>query len=54
MLEEDHITEYLSEMDINRLAGPGEIQPRELAGMIARPLPIIFEKSRQVGNLLSN
>lgn len=30
MLEEDHIIEYLSEMDINRLAGPGEIQPREL------------------------
>lgn len=54
MLEEDHVTEYLSRMYINRLIGPGEVHPRELTGMIARPLPIIFEKPRQVGNFLSN
>lgn len=43
MVEEDQVTEYLSEMDVYRLIGPGEIHPRELAGMIVKPLPIIFE-----------
>ena len=54
MVEEDQVTEYLSKMDMHRLIGPGEIHPRELADMIVRPLPIIFEKSWQLRNILSN
>ena len=54
MVEEDQVTEYLSKMDMCRLIGPGEIHPRELADMIARPLPISFEKSWQLRNILSN
>lgn len=54
MVEEDQVTEYLSKMDIYRLIGPGEVHPRELADMITRPLPIICEKSWQLGNILSN
>lgn len=35
-------------MNIQQLIGPDE-----LASMIGRPLPVIFEKSWQLGNVLS-
>lgn len=54
LVEEDQVTEYLSKMDIYRLIGPCEIHPREVADMIVRPLPMIFEKWGQLGNILSN
>ncbi|GAB0184568.1 mitochondrial enolase superfamily member 1 [Grus japonensis] len=51
---EDQVQEYLRNLKVHKPMGPDEMHPwvsRELADQVARPLTIIFEKSRQSGEV---
>ena len=50
LVEEDRVRDHLSKLDIQRSTGLDGMHPwvlRELARVIARPLPIIFESSQR-------
>ncbi|PKU36532.1 rna-directed dna polymerase from mobile element jockey- hypothetical protein [Limosa lapponica baueri] len=57
LVEEDQVKEQLSELDTHKSMGPDGMHPRvlrELAEVIAEPLPIIFERSWRAGEVPEN
>ena len=56
-MEEGHVWEYLTKLEVRNSVCPDEIYPqvlRELASVILTPLSIIFERSWQLGQVLQN
>lgn len=54
MVEDNWVRNHLVKRDIQKPMGPDGIHPSvlsELVGIIARPLSIIFERSRQSGEV---
>ncbi|KFU98570.1 hypothetical protein N339_03836, partial [Pterocles gutturalis] len=53
----DQVRDHLRNLKVHKSMGPKEIHPwvlRELAGIFANPLSIIFEKSWQFGEVPTN
>ncbi|GAB0187639.1 mitochondrial enolase superfamily member 1 [Grus japonensis] len=54
LVEEDWVREHLGKLDIHKSMGPDAMHPqvlRELAGITAKPLSIIFERSWRTGEV---
>ncbi|KFP76079.1 hypothetical protein N311_13040, partial [Apaloderma vittatum] len=53
-VEAEQVWEHLENLKVHKSMGPDEIHPqvlKELAAEVARPLAIIFERSRQSGEV---
>ncbi|KFV81912.1 hypothetical protein N308_05122, partial [Struthio camelus australis] len=54
LVEEDWVRDHLDKLDIHKSMVPDGMHPRvlrELADVIARPLPILFERSWRTGEV---